>query len=113
VTETVPDNYVAEDGTTPGGTYAKSGISVGVVSTCGDGNEVPVSFVNTPLTDITVSVDSLVPGGTESTITCVDSNGVTVASGITDADAVGEGDGSVTAEDLVPGTYTCTIVVDP
>jgi uncharacterized surface anchored protein len=62
-----------------------------------------VSFSNTPLTNFTVSVDSQVDGGTASTIDC------TVASGSTGAN----GDGSVTASDLEPGTYTCTIVIDP
>jgi hypothetical protein len=68
-----------------------------------------VSFHNTPLTDITASVNSHVDGGTASTITCVDSNGNTVASGSTDAN----GDGSATKTDLEPGTYTCTLVIDP
>jgi uncharacterized surface anchored protein len=68
-----------------------------------------VSFHNTPLTDITASVNSQVDGGTASTITCVDGDGNTVASGTTGAN----GDGSATASDLEPGTYTCTIVVDP
>src|SRR6266498_902257 len=68
-----------------------------------------VSFHNTPLTDITASVNSQIDGGTSSTILCVDSNGNTVASGITGAN----GDGSATAPDLEPGTYTCTVVIDP
>jgi hypothetical protein len=62
-----------------------------------------VSFSNTPLTNFTVSVDSQVDGGTASTIDC------TVTSGSTGAN----GDGSATASDLEPGTYTCTIVIDP
>ena len=65
-----------------------------------------VTFTNTPLTDITVSVDSLVVGGTASTIDC-DFNDAVV-----ETDAV-TGDGSTTGSDLEPGTYTCTIVVDP
>jgi Prealbumin-like fold domain len=68
-----------------------------------------VSFHNTPLTNITASVDSQIDGGTSSTITCVDGNGNTIASGSTGAN----GDGSATASDLEPGTYTCTVVVDP
>jgi hypothetical protein len=67
-----------------------------------------VSFHNTPLTDVTVSVDSQVPGGTASTISCDDGT-----SGSTGAD----GDGSVTVEDLEPThpavTLTCTITIDP
>ena len=74
-----------------------------------DGNEATVSFHNTPLTDLTVSVDSQVNGGTASTISCKDAADASVASGSTGTD----GDGSVTASDLEPGTYTCTVVVDP
>ena len=60
-----------------------------------------VSFHNTPLTNLSVSVDSQVPGGTSSTIDCV------VAT-------AGPGDDiTASANDLVPGTYTCTIVIDP
>jgi hypothetical protein len=96
VTETVPPGYV------PDGEESKT-VSVTLTSTCGDGNEATVDFSNTPLTDLTVEVDSHVDGGTASTIDCV------VASGSTDAN----GDGLVTASDLQPGTYICTIVIDP
>ncbi|HEX2739433.1 MAG TPA: prealbumin-like fold domain-containing protein [Rubrobacter sp.] len=65
-----------------------------------------VSFENTPLTDITVSVDSQVPGGTASTISCDDPDSTSGSTGA-------GGDGSITADDLAPGTYTCTVVVDP
>jgi Prealbumin-like fold domain len=61
-----------------------------------------VAFHNTPLTNITVSVDSQIDGGTSSTISGC-------ASGSTGAN----GDGSATATDLEPGTYTCTVVIDP
>jgi hypothetical protein len=61
------------------------------------------SFVNTPLTNVTVSVDSQVNGGTASTIDCVSANTATDANG----------DGSLTLSDLEPGTYTCTVVIDP
>ncbi|HEX2741367.1 MAG TPA: hypothetical protein VHM69_13055 [Rubrobacter sp.] len=102
VTETLPSGYQAD------GALAKT-VTVSAESTCGDGNEAPVSFSNTPLTDISTSVDSQVDGGTASTISCTDANGDTVASGSTGAN----GDGSATAEDLEPGTYTCEIVIDP
>jgi hypothetical protein len=62
-----------------------------------------VSFSNTPLTDITVSVDSQVDGGTSSTIDC--------DTGVPDAGPAE--DPSTTGTDLEPGTYTCTVVVDP
>jgi Prealbumin-like fold domain len=75
--------------------------------TCSSGF-VNVSFENTPLTDLSVSVDSQVTGGTNSTIECKQGT-TTIASGSTPA----SGDGSVSASNLKPGTYTCTIVVDP
>ena len=102
VTETLPSGYQAD------GPLAKT-VTVSAESTCGDGNEAPVSFSNTPLTDISTSVDSQVDGGTASTIECKDANGDTVASGSTGAN----GDGSATAPNLAPGTYTCTVVIDP
>lgn len=103
VTESVPDGYVSED--------AEQTVTVDNTATCGDdpyGGET-VSFHNTPLTDLTVSVDSQVNGGTASTISCKDAADASVASGSTGTN----GDGSVTASDLEPGTYTCTVVVDP
>lgn len=63
-----------------------------------------VSFHNTPLTNITLSVDSQVDGGTSSTMDC--GGGATGSTGA-------NGDGSVSRNDLEPGTYTCTVVIDP
>jgi hypothetical protein len=76
-------------------------------ASCADSTYVgeTVSFHNTPLTDITISVNSQVDGGTASTIDCGDA---------TDPVSTGtNGDGSKSKTDLEPGTYTCTIVVDP
>jgi uncharacterized surface anchored protein len=104
VTETVPTGYAAA------GELTKS-VTVDNKASCTDdpyGGET-VSFVNNPLTDITVSVDSQIDGGTSSTIDCVDAADVSVGSGTTDA----TGDGSASATDLEPGTYTCTVVIDP
>jgi hypothetical protein len=66
-----------------------------------------VAFENTPLTDLTVSVDSLIVGGTSSTIECVP--------GLPDPDFTtpASGDGSLTLSNLEPQTVTCTIVIDP
>jgi Prealbumin-like fold domain len=103
VHETVPAGYHVDAN--------DKSVTVDNNATCSDNPYVgeTVSFHNTPLTDITVSVNSQVDGGTSSTITCVDSGQHTVASGSTGAN----GDGSATAPDLEPGTYTCTVVVDP
>jgi hypothetical protein len=92
-------------------------VSVNATSTCGDGNETTFAATDTPLTDLTVHVASEASGGTQSKVTCVDSgnnnigNSPQPASGF--ADPV-----TLTADPthgaaLTPGTYTCTIVVDP
>jgi hypothetical protein len=93
VTETVPTGYVTDK--------SDDTVTVSTEATCGDGNEATVAFHNTPLTDLTVTVTSQVPGGTSSTIDCV-------------LDSAPAGDAiSLSLDDLEPGTYTCTIVIDP
>jgi hypothetical protein len=95
--------------------YAEEGpktVSVTQASTCGDGKEAAVSFKNTPLTDITVSVDSKEPGGTGSTIDC-DAAADPPFEKTVPATAPDNGDGSHTLSNKEPGTYTCVIVVDP
>ncbi|WP_432695478.1 MSCRAMM family protein [Marinobacterium sp. YM272] len=105
VTEDVPDGYVAD------AEEAKD-VTVSLASECGDGNEATVSFSNTPLTNVTVSVDSQVVGGTASTIKCTDTDGNEYNGG-TEAD----GDGSLTVYDLLPTdptvTLICEITIDP
>jgi len=105
VHESVPAGYHGEDDKT---------VDVQSNATCDDdpfvGNT--VTFHNTPLTNVSVSVDSQVDGGTASEMSCVDSDG-NVTSDSTGAD----GDGSVSVPDLEPTapgvTLTCTITVDP
>ncbi len=96
VHETVPAGYQGE---------ADKTVTVNNKASCSDSPYVgeTVTFHNTPLTNITVSVDSQVPGGTNSTITCDGQQFTTDTNG----------DGSLTLSDLPPGTYNCTIVVDP
>jgi Prealbumin-like fold domain len=78
-------------------------VTVNTNSTCGDGNEVKLSFTDTPLSQITVSFHSKVSGATSATIQCTG-----------DATAQNLPDGTPrTLDDLVPGTYTCTVVIDP
>jgi Prealbumin-like fold domain len=101
VTETVPSGYHAT-----GGTTSKS-VTVDSVGTCLSGPET-VSFSNIPLSDITVSFSSQVTGGTASTIACT---GLTAVPPDTTPSLFD--DTSETFKDLEPGTYTCTVVVDP
>ncbi len=100
VTETLPAGYHADQALT-------QNVLVNNNATCADnpyGGET-VSFANTPLTNLTVSVDSQVDGGTASTIDCGDA-GDPVSTGA-------NGDGSKSKVNLEPGTYTCTVVIDP
>jgi hypothetical protein len=97
VTESVPAGYSASP--------TSDVVTVTTESTCGDGNEAPAGpFHNTPLTNVTVSVDSQVDGGTASTIDCGDGDVVSTGP---------NGDGSKSRTNLPPGTYVCTIVIDP
>jgi len=101
VTETVPTGYVAKS------TNPRTGIVV-TEGTCATAT--PVDFDNMPLTDITVTVNSQIDGGTGSTIDCSPATGVDKTIPATAPD---NGDGSFTKANLEPGTYTCVIVVDP
>ncbi|RZS64183.1 hypothetical protein EV187_2563 [Agromyces ramosus] len=66
-----------------------------------------LAFENMPLTNLTVSVDSQIVGGTSSTIDCVP--------GLPDPDFTtpASGDGSLTLSDLEPQLVVCSILIDP
>jgi hypothetical protein len=99
VHETVPAGYVVDAN--------DKQVTVDNTAACSDtpyGGET-VSFHNTPLTDVSVTIDSQVDGGTASTVSCTPDG----PSGSTDAN----GDGTFSDANLQPGTYTCTIVIDP
>ena len=104
VHETVPAGYHVDGN--------DKSVTVDNNASCSDSTYVgeTVAFHNTPLTDITVSVNSQVDGGTASTISCVDGNdnpvGTTVSTGA-------DGDGSKSMNNREPDTYVCTVVVDP
>jgi hypothetical protein len=98
VTETsAPTGYQIDDTTV-------HTVSVSTQAACGSGNEVPLSFSDTPLSKITVSFQSLAgPGVTTATIQCTGEASYT---------NLPEGSPKV-LDNLVPGTYTCTVIVDP
>jgi len=78
-------------------------------ASCTSGTPDAVTFTDSPLTDVSVSASSEVPGATNSTIKCVNSGTADIGNS-----PQGPGDPvSVTANGLKPGTYTCTITVDP
>jgi len=96
VTETIPNGYHAAK--------TSDTVTVSAEATCSSGPKAGVSFHNTPLTNVTVSVDSQVDGGTASTITC---------DALPPVSTGPNGDGSQTLSNLEPSTVTCVIVIDP
>jgi hypothetical protein len=84
-------------------------VNVSKNSTCGDGNEATFSATDTPLTDVLVKATSQASGGTQSKITCVNANNADIGNSPQGfADPV-----QATTNGLKPGTYTCTIEIDP
>jgi hypothetical protein len=78
-------------------------------ASCTSGTPDSVTFTDSPLTDISVNATSEMPGATNSTIKCVNSGSANIGNSPQGpADPV-----TVTANGLKPGTYTCTITVDP
>jgi hypothetical protein len=114
LSSTAGDYTVTEEDLAGYNEEAAKTVTVDTVASCSDdpfgGNT--VSFHNTPLTDITVSVDSQVDGGTSSTIDC-DAAADPPFDKMVPATAPDNGDGSLTLSDKEPGTYNCTIIVDP
>jgi hypothetical protein len=103
VTETeAPPGYSIDDTTA-------HDVVVDTKSTCGDGNEATFSATDTPLTDILAKATSQAPGGTESKITCVNAANANIGNSPQGFDDPVQ----VTANGLKPGTYTCTIEIDP
>ena len=96
--------------TVPSGYKAPADVTVTVVKgTCAaGGGAVAANFENKPLTDITVSVNSQVAGGTVSKISCTGLTATPPDGTPSDFD-----DTSETFKDLVEGTYNCTVVIDP
>jgi Prealbumin-like fold domain len=120
------DYYVSEK--TPPTGYAADDTSAHKVTVdnnakCSDdpyGGET-IQFKDTPLTDLSVNVASEVSGGTASRISCVNnSDSANIGNSPQPADTAGTppiqnfGDPeTVTANGLHPGTYVCTVVIDP
>ncbi|MRX44231.1 prealbumin-like fold domain-containing protein [Agromyces kandeliae] len=98
VTETVPSGYAVTSSNPQTATVVQD-------TDCND--DPTVTFTNVPLTNLTVSVDSQVDGGTFSSISCDVAGSDTVSLG----DMMD--DPSITINDLEPRTVVCTIVIDP
>jgi uncharacterized surface anchored protein len=108
---TIGQSYSVTEKSAPTGysidTASKS-VTVTKAASCTSGTPDGVSFTDSPLTDITASATSEVAGTTKSTILCKDANGGTVKDSGSASDPA-----SITKNGLAPGTYTCTIVIDP
>jgi hypothetical protein len=122
VTIAATSYYVTE--TTPPTGYSKDTtvyqVDVSQNATCSPatGTAAPVTLTDVPLTDLSVQVSSELAGATNSSISCV-VTGTSTAIGNSPKPATGMGDPeTVTAnaagsDALKPGSYTCTVVVDP
>lgn len=71
------------------------------------------SATDTPLTNIVATATSQVAGGTASRVTCVNSASVNIGNSPQPSASTFSDPASVTATGVRPGTYTCTIIVDP
>ena len=83
-------------------------------STCGDGNEATKAFTDTPLSKIQVLFTSLAGTDvTKASIVCSDADGTVGPVSENGSLDPAYDDTNETYTNLVPGTYTCTVVVDP
>jgi hypothetical protein len=108
-------DYTVEETAGPAGYLlddSVESVTVDTAGTCSEGYE-SVSFENKPLSNITVSFESQVAGGTAATIDCVDGASAALTANPADSTPSAFDDSSETFEDLVEGTYVCTVVVDP
>jgi hypothetical protein len=93
ITESVPAGYVNH---APAQSYS-------VVEDTDCASAMVASFVNTPLTNVDVVIDSIIEGGTASTVDC---GGGPLATDV-------NGNGTFSLPNLEPQTLVCTIVIDP
>ena len=106
------NNYIVHESTAPNGynAAADQSATISAASTCGaGGGAVTKTFTDIPLTDLDVNVASQVAGATNSSIECVDANGDDIG----DSPVALSDPAHLSADDLEPGTYTCTVVIDP
>jgi hypothetical protein len=101
VTEAVPTGYSGE---------GSKDVAVDNKAACDDASYVgeTVSFENTPLSDISIVFSSRVPGGTKAKISCP---GLSPTPNDATPDAFDDVAESYVS--LTPGSYDCTIVIDP
>jgi hypothetical protein len=109
-----PTGYAIDDATV-------HKVTVDTNATCSDTTYVgeSITFKDTPKTDLTVHVASEASGGTASRISCVDSSSAAIGNSPQPADTGNPpvqnftDPVTLTASGLAPGTYTCSVVIDP
>jgi len=109
---TIGTSYSVTEDSAPTGygiDAATRNVTVTKAATCTSGSPDPVSVTDTPLTNILARATAVVQGTTNSTVNCTNAAGSTVATSGTNADPAT----AQTTTGLAPGTYTCTIVIDP
>lgn len=78
-------------------------VTTGGDASCPDtGDVITVEVENIPLTDLLIEVEAQVPGATNSSIDCGDIGNMPLGDPV-----------SLDVDGLEPGTYVCTIVIDP
>lgn len=112
-----PGAYTLHESTTPNGyqAAADSSVTIAANTACnGTGTSAPLSqpVVDQPLTTITTSTTPDIPGATTSTVKCVNSTPNPPGGG-TDTGETTASNTPHTTKKLVPGTYDCTVVIDP
>jgi hypothetical protein len=106
-----PGQYTLHESTTPSGYQAATDSSVTIAantSCAGTGNSAPlaVGVFDQPLTTITVNTTPEITGATTSTVQCTP----TAATGDTNPVTIPP---SHTTNAVIPGTYVCTVSIDP
>jgi hypothetical protein len=114
-----PSGYAIDDGTA----HSANVTAAGDCSTSTSAS-VTLPFTDTPLTDLSVHVASEVSGGTKSAIFCKDASNNSIGNSPQPTGAIA---GTTSTYDdpltlnadpthgaaLTPGTYTCTVIIDP
>ncbi|HEY5987016.1 MAG TPA: prealbumin-like fold domain-containing protein [Streptosporangiaceae bacterium] len=109
-------DYTVTETAAPNGYQIDNGNPVPVtIDTNGDcsSGAVVKTFTDTPLTDLLIAAASEAQGGTQSQITCVDSGNNNIGNSPQPSSSGFADPVSVTANGLLPGTYTCTVIIDP
>lgn len=101
-----PGGYRIDDATS-------HSVSITAAGTCSTGVQATTSFTDTPLSEIEVKFTSLAGAGvTKASIVCANGGTIAAVSENGAADPAFD-DSDETFTKLTPGTYTCTVVVDP